>query len=104
MLGQQPAAIAEQLFARLAPASGGDGFTGQIDHCVHVIEVIKPVEVIQYLDIVTEQGVSTAPLPAQYHDLVIDLEMGNQLAADKAGSSGNKNLHRCMLLLPFAQL
>jgi len=45
-----------------------------------------------------------APLPAQYHDLVIDLEMGNQLAADKAGSSGNQNLHRCTLLLPFALL
>ena len=77
LLGQQPAAIAEQLFARIAPASGGDGLTRQIDHCIHVIEVIEPVQAIDHLNVMAEQDISAAALPTQYHHLVIDLEMSH---------------------------
>ncbi|MNP32139.1 hypothetical protein D3C76_1253050 [compost metagenome] len=93
MLGQQPAAVAQQLLAGFAPAATGDGLPGQVDDDVHVVEVIQPVQVVQQSDVVTEQLIGPAALAGQHHHLVRHLEVCHQAAADKARSPRDQYLH-----------
>ncbi len=93
LLGQQPAAVAQQLLAGVVPAPGGDGFTRQVDDDVHVVEMIQPVQTVEQGDVVAEQLIGCAALAGQYHHLVRHLEVRHQAATDETRASRDQYLH-----------
>ena len=93
LLGQQPAAVAQQLLAGFAPAASGDGLPGQVDDDVHVVEVVQPVQIVEQSDVMAKQLIGPATLTGQHHHVMRHLEVCHQAAADKAGASRDQYLH-----------